>query len=82
MNSTYMIRKIDNLGRIVIPIEIRNKLQIDNKDSIEIYVEGSSIVLKKVENSCVFCGNKNNVRLFKNSQVCNNCIDNLINQIK
>mgnify|MGYP002869065546 CR=1 FL=1 len=82
MKSTYMIRKIDNLGRIVIPIEIRNKLQIDNKDSMEIYVEGSSIILKKANNCCVFCGNKKDVQLFKNSQICNKCIDNLINQIK
>ena len=47
MKSTGIIRRVDELGRVVIPIEIRNKFQIAEKDPIEIYVEGSSIILKK-----------------------------------
>lgn len=49
MKSTGIIRRVDELGRIVIPIELRNKLKIAEKDPIEIYVDGSSIVLKKLE---------------------------------
>ena len=49
MKSTGIIRRVDELGRIVIPIELRNKLKIAEKDPIEIYVDGSSIVLKKIE---------------------------------
>ena len=56
MKSTGIVRRVDELGRIVIPIELRNKLKIAEKDPIEIYVEGSSIILKKYEETCVFCG--------------------------
>ena len=56
MKSVGTIRKIDELGRIVIPIEIRNKLNINEKDLLEIFIEENSIILKKFEESCVFCG--------------------------
>lgn len=62
MKSTGIIRRVDELGRIVIPIELRNKLKIAEKDPIEIYVDGSSIVLKKLEETCVFCGSTKNVK--------------------
>ena len=56
MKSTGIVRKVDELGRIVLPIELRRTLDIAEKDSIEIYVDGSSIILKKYEPTCVFCG--------------------------
>ena len=56
MKSTGIIRQIDELGRIVIPKEIRKKLEIEIKDPMEIYVDGHSITLKKVEDNCIFCG--------------------------
>lgn len=56
MKSTGIVRRVDELGRIVIPIELRNKLKIEEKDPIEIYVDGSSIILKKYQENCVFCG--------------------------
>ena len=55
MKSTGIIRKVDELGRVVIPIEIRNQFNIVEKDPIEIYVDGSSIILKKFEPNCIFC---------------------------
>ena len=73
MKSTGIIRKLDELGRVVIPMEIRNKLGIAEKDPIEIYVSGSTIILKKVEESCAFCGNTKNVTEFKDKLVCNKC---------
>jgi len=74
MKSTGIVRKVDELGRIVIPMELRTKLKIEEKDPIEIYVDGTSIVLKKLEESCVFCGNKKDVLMYKNRPVCNKCI--------
>ena len=74
MKSTGIVRKIDELGRIVIPMELRNKLKIEEKDHIEIYVDGSSIILKKIEESCVFCGNKKDVKIYKDKPICEKCI--------
>ena len=61
MKSTGIVRRMDELGRVVIPIELRNKLKIVEKDPMEIFVDGSSIVLKKFEENCVFCGSTKNV---------------------
>ena len=77
MKSTGMIRRVDELGRVVIPKEIRNKLEIEEKDPIEIYVDGSSIVLKKVESNCIFCGNTKNLIEYKNKLICKRCLTNL-----
>ncbi len=78
MKSTGIIRRVDELGRIVIPIELRNKLKIAEKDPIEIYVDGSSIVLKKLEETCVFCGSTKNVKKYKDKLVCDNCIKSIV----
>lgn len=77
MKSTGIVRKIDELGRIVLPIELRRNLNINERDSIEIFVEEDCIVLKKYELSCVFCGKSNAVSLFKNKTVCADCIDEI-----
>lgn len=73
MKNTGIIRKVDELGRIVIPIEIRNQFNIIEKDQIEIYVEGSNIILKKFEPNCVFCGDIKNLIEFKDKLVCDRC---------
>ena len=52
--STGIVRKVDELGRIVLPIELRRTLDIAEKDSLEIYVDGASIVLKKYQPACIF----------------------------
>lgn len=74
MKSTGVVRKVDELGRIVVPIEIRNKLNISEKDPVEIFVEGKNIVLKKFEPNCIFCGNTKNLTSFKDKLVCNKCV--------
>lgn len=66
-----------NFGRVVIPIEIRNKLNISERDPIEIFVEGSSIILKKFEPNCVFCGKTKNLITYRDKLVCPKCIDRL-----
>ena len=73
MKSTGIVRKVDELGRIVLPIELRRTLGIDIKDAIEIYVDNSTIVLKKYEPTCVFCGESENVTNYKDKIVCKLC---------
>ena len=73
MKSTGIVRKVDELGRVVIPIEIRNKFDIKEKDPIEIYVDGSSIVLKKFEPNCIFCGNSKNLLEYNDKLICSKC---------
>ena len=73
MKSTGIVRKIDELGRIVLPMELRKTLNIQIKDPIEIYVEGDSIILKKYEPCCIFCGDSSNVTYFKDKVVCEAC---------
>lgn len=74
MKSTGMVRKIDELGRIVLPIEIRKTMGIENRDAIEIFVDEDKIVLKKYQPACIFCGNADNVTYFHGKLVCNECI--------
>lgn len=83
MKSTGMMRRVDELGRVVIPKEIRKKLNISEKDPLEIYVEGRSIVLKKVELSCVFCGSNKNLIKYKDKLLCEKCLNELkLNKIE
>ena len=77
MKSTGIIRKVDELGRVVIPIEIRNQFNIAEKDPIEIYVDGSSIVLKKYEPNCIFCGNTENLINYNDKLICEDCSTNI-----
>jgi len=74
LKSTGIVRKVDELGRIVIPIELRRTLGIDVKDSLEIYVDNERIILKKYEPACLFCGNADNVKHYKGRIVCEECI--------
>ena len=67
MKATGIIRRVDELGRVVIPIEIRNQFNIVEKDPIEIYVDDSSIILKKYEPNCIFCGSTENLVEYKES---------------
>ena len=77
MKSTGIIRKLDELGRVVIPIEIRNKFDLSEKDPIEIYVDGSNIILKKYEVNCIFCGKSDKLKEYKDKQICENCLSKL-----
>ena len=77
MKSTGMVRKIDNLGRIVLPIELRRVLEIDQDSSLQIFVEGDEIILKKYQPSCVFCDSMDNIMTYKGYNVCQNCMKKL-----
>ena len=74
MKSIGMARKVDQLGRIVLPAELRRLFDIAEGDFLEIYVEDGHIVLSKIEERCVFCGTALDLRSFKSRQVCQGCI--------
>jgi len=74
MKSTGIVRRVDELGRVVLPIELRNKFEITEKDPLEIFVDGSSIVLKKVQDSCVFCGKGKQLKEYKGRMICESCL--------
>lgn len=78
MKSTGIVRRVDELGRVVIPIELRNKFNISEKDPIEIYVDGSSIILKKYEQSCIFCGSSKKLIDYKGKLICNKCTKQIL----
>ena len=75
MKSTGIVRKVDELGRVVIPIELRRTLSIEEKDSLEIYVDGEHIILKKYEPACIFCGNAKDVIQYKGKNICPACME-------
>ncbi len=77
MKATGIVRKVDELGRIVLPIELRRTLDIMERDAMEIYVDGESIVLKKYEPCCVFCGDGTNVINFHGKNICTSCLQEL-----
>lgn len=74
MKSTGIVRKIDSVGRFVVPIELRNVLDIGNNDSIEVFTDEDKIILKKYEPSCVFCGNNQELTEFRGKLVCKDCL--------
>lgn len=80
MKSTGIVRKVDELGRIVLPIELRRSLDIAEKDPLEIYVDDESIILKKYAPACIFCGNANDIVNFKGKKICSECLDKLANE--
>jgi transcriptional pleiotropic regulator of transition state genes len=77
MKSTGIVRRVDELGRVVIPIELRRTLQIDVKDALEIYVDAEKIILRKYEPACIFCGNADDVRLFRDKNICVSCLNEM-----
>ena len=77
MKSTGIVRKVDELGRIVLPIELRRTLDINERDALEIYVDTKQIILKKYEPACIFCNNASDVVSFKGKKKKKNCLEEL-----
>ena len=73
MKSIGIVRKVDELGRIVLPIELRRTLGIEQKDSLEIYVDEDAIILRKYQPACIFCDNAKDIVNFKGKNVCPEC---------
>lgn len=74
MKSTGIVRKVDELGRIVLPIELRRTLGIEEKDRIVIFVDGESIILRKYQPACIFCDNAKDIINYKGKNICPDCI--------
>ena len=80
MKSTGIVRKVDELGRIVLPIELRRTLDIAEKDCLEIYMDGESIVLKKYQPACIFCDEADGITVFHGKNICAGCMKALRGQ--
>lgn len=77
MKSTGIVRKVDELGRIVLPIELRRTLDIAVRDELEIYLDDDKVILKKYEPSCIFCSSPRNLVSYRGRNVCMDCIRNM-----
>ena len=80
MKSTGIVRKVDELGRIVLPIELRRTLDITERDSLEIYVDEETIILKKYQPACIFCDSAKEIINFQGKNICSACIQKLKDQ--
>lgn len=77
MKATGIVRRLDQLGRVVLPMELRRTFRIAEKDGLEIFVDGDRIVLRKYEPACSFCYSMGNVRQFKGKIICGDCWDEI-----
>ncbi len=81
MKSTGVVRKVDELGRIVLPIEIRKIMDINEKDAIEIFTDDDKIILQKYHPACIFCNNADNIVYFNGKRVCTDCLAKIKSQL-
>ena len=79
MKSTGVVRRIDELGRIVLPIEIRRSLDINVKDPVEIFIDNERIILQKYSPSCIFCGEADDIVTYKDKKICKSCLAEMKN---
>ena len=79
MKSTGIVRKVDEQGRIVLPIELRRTLDLGERDELEIYMDDDKVVLKKYEPACIFCGSNFGLVTYQGKNVCMDCIHNMNN---
>ena len=80
MKNLGIVRDIDKLGRFVIPVEFRNKLDIENGDAIEIFAEQDKIILKKYEKYCIFCREeKTSLLEYLGKPICRKCLNEIKN---
>ncbi len=77
MKSTGIFRRIDTLGRFVLPKELRKSLDINQNDYLQIFLEGDTIILKKSQLSCVLCGNTDDLVDYRDKKICRNCLNEL-----
>ena len=77
MKSTGMVRKVDELGRVVLPISIRQTMDIGEKDSLEIFTDENRIILQKYQPACIFCDSAKDIVTFHGKNVCPKCLKEL-----
>lgn len=81
MKSTGVVRKVDELGRIVLPISIRQTMDINEKDPLEIFTDDNRIILQKYHPACVFCNNADRIVYFNNKRICRDCLEKIKTQL-
>ncbi len=77
MRTPGMIRKVDELGRIVIPSELRKALEVGPGDAMELYLQEDRLVLKKFAPACIFCGGIQGLMTYEGKNICRKCIDTI-----
>jgi transcriptional pleiotropic regulator of transition state genes len=77
MKSTGILKSVDELGRIVLPKKMRENLDIEIRDQVELFVEGDRIILKKYMPTCIFCDSEQNIVIFNGKRVCGDCLKSL-----
>ena len=77
MKSTGIVRRIDKMGRVVLPAELRRTMNLGDRETVEIFVEGSSVILKKYNPVCIFCDSGRQDSLFKGKNICARCLRQL-----
>lgn len=77
MKATGIVRRVDQLGRLVMPIELRRTLGIGIADPIEMFVDGENIILKKYQASCTFCDSTADIGEYKGKNICKNCMQEI-----
>jgi len=81
MKSTGIVRRIDELGRIVLPAEMRRIFNINEKDAVEIFTKDDTIILKKWDAVCIFCGSSTDIKTFKEKSICSKCAKDIKGEI-
>lgn len=79
MKATGIVRKLDVLGRIVIPKELRTTLDLNETDPIEIFVEGNDIILRKYQPACIFCNDATDIFQYGGKNICKECLAKIKN---
>lgn len=74
MKSTGIVRKVDDVGRLVLPKELRDNMDLD---CVEIFTENNAVILKKYQSSCVFCGAEKRLEEFRGRMICRSCIEEI-----
>ena len=82
MKSTGMVRKIDELGRLVLPKEIRDILNINDKDMFDFFIDDEMIIMKKCKSACAFCSSMEDIFIFKDYSICRECMKDIAAVLK
>lgn len=82
MKATGIVRKLDELGRFVVPAELRRTIGVQPDDPLEVFVDGENIILRKYQPACIFCKSKTDVEAYRGKNICENCMKELRKEIR
>jgi len=81
MHYLGIVRRVDALGRIVLPMELRKQLELEQGDALEIFTEDNKVILKKYQPACIFCGNARDISTYKDRNICDNCAKEIAHKL-